>query len=83
MRLQDPKLKMAVARRGEVYEIRVTAAAFAKFVALDLREDEAIFSDNFFDLNAGQTRIITVAQKEVSAQELEKQLVVRSLFDSY
>ncbi len=81
--LRDPKLKTAIMEKHEVYEIKVTATAFAKFVALDLAEDDVVFSDNYFDLDPGQTRVIEAPKGKLPLKELERQLEVRSLFDSY
>ena len=83
LRLQNPVLKAALSKGNGVYEIAVTAAAFAKFVMLDLTHADVIFSDNYFDLDAGETRLLTVPQEEIDLQTLQSQLVLRSLFDSY
>jgi beta-mannosidase len=83
LRLCDPGLKTVVVERHEAYEIQVYAASFAKFVALDLTEDDVVFSDNYFDLEPGQTRLIHVPKGELRLKELESQLLVRSLLDSY
>jgi beta-mannosidase len=83
LRLQNPRLQTAITEKNDVYEILVTASSFAKFVALDLAEDDVIFSDNYFDLDAGQTRAITVPKQTLSLNELQRQLSVRSLFDSF
>lgn len=83
LRLQNPVLKAALSKGNGVYEIAVTAAAFAKFVMLDLTHADVIFSDNYFDLGAGETRLLTVPQEEIDLQTLQSQLVLRSLFDSY
>lgn len=59
--------------------------AYARFVGLDFKERDAIFSDNYFDLSAGISRIVTVAKKDLdkpaTAEELRAQLTVRSVFD--
>lgn len=83
LRLQNPVLKAALSKGNGVYEIAVTAAAFAKFVMLALTHADVIFSDNYFDLDAGETRLLTVPQEEIDLQTLQSQLVLRSLFDSY
>ncbi|MDZ7361360.1 MAG: glycoside hydrolase family 2 protein [candidate division KSB1 bacterium] len=83
LHLQNPHLQIAVTEKNDVHEIRVTASSFAKFVALDLEEDDVIFSDNYFDLDAGQTRAVTVPKRELSLNELRRQLTVWSLFDSF
>jgi beta-mannosidase len=83
LRLQNPRLQTAITEKNDVYEIRVTSSSFAKFVALDLAEDDVIFSDNYFDLDAGQTRAIAVPKQTLSLNDLQRQLTVRSLFDSF
>ena len=51
-RFEDPKL--AVRREGD--EIVVTAKAYARSVEIQC-EGDALLSDNFFDMNAGETRV--------------------------
>ena len=43
-----------------MFEVAVTAHAYAKSVALDLQQADAVFSDNWFDLDAGETRRVTL-----------------------
>ncbi len=83
LRLQNPRLQTAITEKNDFYEIRVMASSFAKFIALDLAKDDIIFSDNYFDLDAGQTRAVTVPKQKLSLNELQRQLTVRSLFDSF
>jgi len=63
----------------------VKSKAYARFVGLDFKERDAIFSDNYFDLSAGISRIVTIAKKDLdkpaTAEELRAQLTVRSVFD--
>lgn len=83
LRLLSPALATRVVAGPENFEIHVTASAFAKFVALDLSHDDVVFSDNYFDLDAGQTRIITLAKQQTALHALQSQLIIRSLFDSF
>lgn len=50
-RFQDPQLSFAV--RGD--EITVTAGAYARAVRIANENDDLLCSDNYFDLNGGQT----------------------------
>ena len=47
--------------------------------------DSCRFSDNYFDLTAGDEKIVTVEKsgisKNISIDELEEQLKIRSLYD--
>ncbi len=84
LNLKTPELKTRIAEGPGVWEVFVKADhSFAKFVELDLEQGDVIFSDNYFDLDAGQERRITVAQNAITQGELLEQLRVRSLIDSY
>lgn len=83
LNLPDPALAWEVEACGEHFEIRITATAFAKFVSLDLANADAVFSDNFFDLEAGETRRVTTENRCLSQAQLQRQLIVRSLYDSF
>jgi beta-mannosidase len=81
----DPELEAVVTEEAEQFVITVKSKAYARFVGLDFKERDAIFSDNYFDLSAGISRIVTVAKKDLdnpaTAEELRAQLTVRSVFD--
>ncbi len=84
LNLEAPDLKTSIREGQGVWEIHVEAGlCFAKFVELDLVRDDVVFSDNYFDLDAGQVRVITVPQSAITQGELLEQLRTRSLFDSY
>lgn len=67
------------------FVITVKSKAYARFVALDFKQTDAIFSDNYFDMPGGAARTVTVAKKALSssrtAEELYGQLSLRSVFD--
>ncbi|MGC4233721.1 MAG: hypothetical protein QM594_12140 [Niabella sp.] len=64
------------------YEIAVMADKFARAVHLNLPGLHERFNDNFFDLLPGQTKTIKV-QTTMSLQNVEKELEVFSLADTY
>ena len=67
--------------------LEITCKAYAKFIEIDLKEIDAIFSDNYFDLSAGKIKTIEVKKEDlsrlVSIEELKQQLKIRSLFDTF
>ncbi len=77
----DPKVTWAVNPVLDGWEILIKAEKYAKFVELDLIEGDAIFSDNYFDMDGGEERIITIQRAQCSGNP-ETELSVRSLFDS-
>ncbi len=84
LNLKNPDVKIRITEGQGQWEIHVKAEhSFAKFVELDLVRDDLVFSDNYFDLDAGQERCITVPQKAITQGELLEQLRVKSLIDSY
>nr|WP_035453389.1 glycoside hydrolase family 2 protein [Alicyclobacillus herbarius] len=83
----DPHLSAAVEDLGDAFAVRVSAEAYAKYVALDLVGADAVFSDNFFDLSADAPRTVTVPKSSLSQPmslaEFSKSLQVTSLYDTY
>jgi beta-mannosidase len=84
---KDPRIGVKFCDAGDRYLIDVIAKAFAKFVELDLRNEDAVFSDNYFDLTVSQPRRIELLKsdlsKQLSLEELNEQLTAHSLYDTY
>jgi hypothetical protein len=58
------------------------AAAYARFVVLELSDIEGELSDNLFDMKAKEKRKITFLSKDpITPSKLERQLKVRSVYD--
>ena len=68
-RFEDPKLRASI--DGD--EIVVTARAYARSVAIECDQD-ALLSDNFFDMNAGKKRVKVLRGKPTKVS-------ARSVFD--
>ena len=81
----EPELSWEVKETGSSYVIEVTAKHFAKAVGFDTSEGDCIFSDNYFDLPAGESRTIEVKKVECEgisdSEDLRRQLMVRTLND--
>jgi beta-mannosidase len=78
----DPRIVASVQDCGDRFGITLRSA---KSVELDTAGFDARFSDNFFDLSAGEARRITVrkdaiTRKDVSCEELNGALIVRSMY---
>lgn len=83
----NPEITTEVSEENDKFIVLVRSKAFARFVELNLKEADAVFSDNFFDLSAGNARKIEIRKerlsKNLSLNELKSQLTVRSLIDTY
>jgi len=81
---QDPQISYRVEDTGAEYLITLQSVAFAGCVCLDLKNDDAIFSDNFFDMSAGE-RTVTVKKSALSVplsrECFSEQLTILSLYD--
>lgn len=82
----NPGLTAEVYEDADRFVVRIEAAeGFAKAVELDLEQADAKFSDNYFDLSVGDFRNITVLKShlsvDLSQQQFEKQLKIRSVYD--
>jgi len=85
MELMEPGIKYIIEELGDnVFKMVFSAERPALWTWLELDKFDAIFSDNFFHLYPGKEHIlIIVPEEELSANELEERLIVRSLFDTY
>lgn len=80
---QQPKIQAQVREEKDAYIIELHAGCFAKGVALDTAVGDCLFSDNFFDVSAGDARQVTVQKQDIegisSVVELQKNLTTTCL----
>lgn len=78
-----PDIRLAAQEAEDRYFIDVKTNCFTKALALDTRQGDCVFSDNWFDLSPGDTRQVTVlkadAQGISSLEQLRQDLFVTSL----
>lgn len=78
--LPDPSLQIQTSYDGKEYAITVKAKAYARGVELSLDGYDVAFSDNFFDLAAGESATVKVVV-DGNKETLDKALTVKSLYD--
>ena len=61
-------------------QISISSDVFAKYISLSFIENDASFSDNYFDLQAGETKTISFTNIG-SAKEVLSKLKIKSLYD--
>ena len=87
MKLADPEIEVAVTEDAERFMIHLRAKKYAAFVQLDFTEMDAVFGENFFHMTRPEHTVYlykhNLSNPEISIDELKRQLVIRSLFDSY
>jgi beta-mannosidase len=90
-------LALSVEDLGTSFAVSVSAKSYARFVELGLEGADAIFSDNCFDLAAGDAHRVTVDKREIftdspaqgsvleglTAESFRSMLTVRSIADTY
>lgn len=83
----DPQIHMELKETETQFELTLHAAAFAKYVGLELSHADGLFSDNYFDLSAGKTKVVQLDKRRLSEpltlEQLEEQLQITSLYDTY
>jgi beta-mannosidase len=81
----DPMIKASISRGDRQFVITLESRTFAKSVALDLKKMDCRFSDNYFDLSAGEVKKVFIDDSglsdKVDIDEIKKQLQIRSLYD--
>jgi beta-mannosidase len=84
LELMAPQIEMKASIAGQQLTVRMKACCLARFVALELEGVEVVFSDNYFDLPAGQEVAISCPLPTGwTLEQARKALRVRSLYDSY
>jgi len=84
LELKPPEISVQVKERKDRFELLLKSKRLAKFVWLHLPGIDAPFSDNFFDMPAKRTFIITLPkEKGINITSLTRKLRIRSLIDSY
>jgi beta-mannosidase len=84
MALVDPGLTVETTRKVAQLTIELTASSLARFVELELEGTDTVFSDNYFDIPAGRTAVITCSLPEGwNLYQARAALRVRTLRDSY
>lgn len=82
---ERPAITPRVERISGGYRVRLRASRFAKGVALDTEAGDCLFSDNYFDLEANEERMVTAADADIdgidSVEELAEALRINCLND--
>jgi beta-mannosidase len=81
--LEPPRLKCELKQENGVWLVTVSAERFAAYVELGLKNGYARFSDNYFHLLPGETRRVQIVECGISAEQVRRQLYVKSLLDSF
>ncbi|MGE5528639.1 MAG: beta-mannosidase [Patescibacteria group bacterium] len=85
LELADPRLTVNVREAADGgAAIEVSARSLARFVELSLAGADVIFSDNYFDLPAGRSAVVTCPLPAGwKVEDMAAALKARSLYDSY
>ncbi len=80
---RKPEIGIEVSDEGGYYAIRLESGCMAKAVELDTQKGDCIFSDNYFDLCPGRSRVVTVTKSLCrgieNVEEMKDLLRVHSL----
>lgn len=81
----NPHISVEWKETADVYEMTVTADAFARRVGIEFEEIDAILSDNYFDLEPEISRVIAIQKKDLAQnyteEDFRKQLKIISNYD--
>ncbi len=84
LELENPVLKVAVKAQDDLVVFTTSARSLARFVELSLEGADVIFSDNYFDVIAGQTVTVTAPLPAGwSLDQVGQALRVISLYESF
>jgi len=89
LNLTVPEIEISVREEEDRYVIILKSDRFAAFVMLELKEADAVFSENNFMMTEKAGYLITLEKKDIfqgtvaDAEDLSRQLQIRTLADSY
>lgn len=92
--LEASSISYSVIELQDEYVIRMMSGGFAAFVELDLKQADAVFSENYFHLTSKREKAVHLKKSDIrylnygvpeiqNGFELEQQLVIRTLRDTY
>lgn len=92
--LDYSSISFSVIELVDEYVIRMMSGGFAAFVELDLKQADAVFSENYFHLTSKREKAVHLKKSDIryldytvpeiqNGYELEDQLVIRTLRDTY
>jgi len=81
MQLSDPGLQFEVLDQEDGQIIRITSGGLARQVFLEMPGANARFSDNFFDMAPGETKIIHYTGDD-DPDGIREKLILRSIFNT-
>lgn len=81
LKLPAPRLRVSVLEHAKGdFLLKVSTRHFAKDIRLEIKNEDAFFEDNFFDLDAGTSKLVRV-HSHVSPSTLSKRLVILSSYN--
>jgi beta-mannosidase len=84
LELKEPEINAQVKVENETAHITLTAASLSRLVELTFEGEEAVFSDNYFDLPAKRSISVTVPiPAGWEETEIQSALKIRSVYDTY
>jgi beta-mannosidase len=75
-------VEFTVSKAGEAYEISLSSDVLAKNVFLTLGDEDAFFSDNYFDVLPGELVKIRLDTR-ISLEKLKEVIQVRTLDSTF
>ncbi|WP_216616518.1 beta-mannosidase [Marinifilum caeruleilacunae] len=82
VKLPKPKVEYSILKKENSYEIRIESDVLAKNVFLSLGDEDGFFSDNYFDVLAGETISIRL-ETEISLEKLNEVIQLRTLDSTF
>lgn len=82
LKITEPHVEYTLENVDEGYKIHFTTDKLAKNIYLQLGDEPGFFSDNYFDLLPGETKIVAF-QTSLSEDELREVLKIRTLDSAF
>ena len=83
--LANPEIKTEIKKTDKnIFELKISSAKPALCVWVELKETDAVLSDNFFNLSPATEKVITInSAKNLTLKEINSKLIVKSIWNTY
>jgi hypothetical protein len=84
LKVQKPSFEHTIKQDGDNFIVEISSNVVSLWTWIELKNTQAKYSDRFFHLRPGiGEKIVITPKKKLTLEQVEKKLVMRSLYDTW
>ena len=80
--IDKPDVHFTVQKQNDGYVLSLSAKTLAKNILIEMKDSDAHFSENYFDLLPKETKTVSF-KSTLTIEEIQKKIIVKSLTDTF